>query len=155
MPHFEPGTHPATVKSVQFGTSKKGTATIAISFEGEGGHGVWYGYFTEKGTNGIRKTVTALGIPWDEENDATFGVEGLTTALVGLEAVLVVEMEDDLDGNPRPRIRWVNAPGGGALANPMDAAEVAKFAAQFRLDAGGGGGDGLEDIPFSPDYQVF
>lgn len=138
MPHFEVGTHPATVKSVQFGTSKKGTATIAISFEGEGGHGVWYGYFTEKGTNGIRKTVTALGTRWNEEDDATVDIAALQTFLVGREAVLVVEMDDDLDGNPRPRIRWVNAPGGGALANPMDDAELANFAAQFKLKAQGG-----------------
>lgn len=148
MPHFPEGTHMAKVTGVGFGTTSTGKSQIAISFAGDEGHGTWYGFFTPGGMKQLRKTITALGVPWGDDDDATFDIAGLQTSLLGHEAALVVEMEESDGYEPRLKIQWVNAPGGGALSNPMTQDEVAEFAAQFKVQAAGGADPDLSEIPF-------
>lgn len=54
---------------------------------------------------------------------------------------IVVEMEPDMNGIPRPTVRWINAPGrGGGLAGIKQAdrkSVLAKYGMKFRALAGG------------------
>lgn len=88
-----------------FGRARTGTEQIAVCFEVlegpyEGQRIQWFGYFTPAA---LPVTVRALRAAGLTGNDLT-KLDGLGTRDVDL----VVEMDPDRDGIPRPRVKWVN-----------------------------------------------
>lgn len=86
----------------------------------------WYGYFnTDDNFDRTCEALETMG--WDGKD---------LNALTGLgtkEFYAVVAYEQDLQGEMRPRIKWINSTAGGvALSNRLDAGEQASFASQMR-----------------------
>lgn len=81
----------------------------------------------------IRSLREAFG--WDGTDPFWFQ----DTDLSQMDIEIVVEMETGQDGVERPRVRWINRPGGGhGMPEPGDRrAILAKYGARFRALAGG------------------
>jgi hypothetical protein len=132
MSDIQAGTYRARAVSAALGETSTGSEQVAVEFElldvegNAGPHIVWYGYFTEKT---VKTTIKAL---------RTCGWTGdLLTDLSGIdtnEVSLVIEEESDQNGRMRPRVRWVNAPGGAGLSlkAPLDGEKARAFAAKMR-----------------------
>lgn len=86
-----------------FGQAKTGTHQIAVTFDLldlPGQRITWYGSFTERA---MERTVESLQYcGW------SCGRLDKLTGMGTQEVQLVIEHEDDQQGNPRPRVRWVN-----------------------------------------------
>jgi hypothetical protein len=124
---IEPGTHGARAVEAQLGYTKTGKEQVAVQFELENGSRItWYGYFTDKTKKTTFAALRACGWVGDDLSDLS--------GLVSNEVEVVIEEEDDQNGKPRMRVRWVNSPGGGsiALAKPMGEAQAAAFAKKMR-----------------------
>lgn len=85
--------------------------------------------------NNVRSLKEAFG--WDGADPFWLA----DTDLSDREVEIVVEMEAGQDGQPRPTVRWINAPGrGGGMGGikPADRnAVLAKYGGKFRALAGG------------------
>lgn len=111
------------------GETKAGQPQVAINFEiteGEqrGERAPWYGHFTDKTTESTILALRVCGWRGDDLAD----LSGISDN----EVEIVVEPEKDLEGNDRIKVRWVNAPGGVALAKKLDEPKKASFAAMMR-----------------------
>ena len=84
----------------------------------------WYGFFTEKTTERTLETLELCGWEGDDLSDLT-GIDRN-------EVYLVIEHEQDQQGEVRARVRWVNGAGGIAMQNRMDPAQAASFAQRMR-----------------------
>lgn len=109
--------------------SSSGNETIAIGFvalEGEpkGRQITWYGYFTEKTFD---RTIESMRYCGWEGNDLS-RLESCTRN----EVYIVVEHEEDQEGEMRARVRWVNSGGGVALKNRMDVGSAKAFAERMK-----------------------
>ena len=142
---IRPGTYTGTVTGTALGKTSSGKEQIGIGFDvhvsdPETGAPcsvpmTYYCYFhTDGALRNAMKSLAALGFDM-----ATRGIEELApedaalSPLVGAEAEVVLENEDDQDGNPRLRIKWVNRAGGGlAMKERMEPAEAKSFSAQLR-----------------------
>lgn len=120
----------------QFGRSKiQGTEQVVVNFEILDGASVgsriaWFGYFSDKT---VDRTLEALRICGWKGNDLATAIKGP----IDNEVSLVIEHETDPQGQVRPRVRWVNRPGGGGLKiDTMAPKDMATFAARLRLKAG-------------------
>jgi hypothetical protein len=130
---INPGRYAARAVATELGLTKGGNDQIAVELElADGEHSgeriVWYGYFTEKTA---KRTVESLRIcGWNGDDIAASPLPGLGSR----EVEIVVEMEDDLEGVPRARVRWINRAGGAGIAmkTPMDDARKRQFAASMR-----------------------
>jgi hypothetical protein len=121
----------------QFGLSKESKSQqVVVNFEileGEaaGQKIAWFGYFSDKT---VDKTMEALrNCGWKSDD-----IMDCVTSPLEQEVSLVVEHENDQKtGKPRPRIRWVNRPGGGGLKleTPMDDKDLRMFAAKLKVKA--------------------
>lgn len=124
----------AKVTAHALGRAGTGNEQIAISFDVEGeGSITWYGYFTDAAYKTTERALIALG--WNpEENNYAFDQLNETEILVGAEAMLVCEDDEDQEGRPVVRVRWVNSPNGGgvALKERLTAEEASSFAANLR-----------------------
>jgi hypothetical protein len=92
-----------------------------------GQHITWYGYFGEKSVDHTMKALRTCGWSTDSIDDLT-GVDQNEVSLVLVE-------ENDLQGYPRIKVRWINAPGGVggvALKAKMAPDEARTFAEQMR-----------------------
>jgi len=92
-----------------------------------GQHITWYGYFGEKSIEQTMKALRACGWSTDSIDDLT-GFDANEVSLVLVE-------ENDQQGYPRIKVRWVNAPGGVggvALKARMAPDEARSFADQMR-----------------------
>lgn len=90
-----------------------------------GQHITWYGYFTDKTTEGTLKSLRALGWATDDLSDLS-GIDAN-------EVYLVVAHEEDQEGQLRARVRWINASGGGlALKTRMDPGSAKAFAERMK-----------------------
>jgi len=65
-------------------------------------HMAWYGFFTDETIDSTHKALRALGWTGESYDDLT-GIDQL-------EVSCVVGTEDDQEGKPRNRIRWINKP---------------------------------------------
>lgn len=129
----------ARAKTWGLGETDKGTEQVAVEFEiltenAEMNHIVWYGYFSEKTWERTVESLRACG--WEGAD---------LTDLQGLEkneVELVIE-DEEYNGNPVAKVRWVNRPGGLALKAPLTGERARSFAATMReqikaMDAAGG-----------------
>lgn len=110
------------------GHSGNGSEQIAVLFDyvnqsGEPDRITWFGYFSDAACD---RTIEALRYCGWEGDD--FGrLEGLDKN----EVELVLETET-YEGKARLKVQWVNRLSGLALKAPMDASQVASFAARMR-----------------------
>lgn len=126
------GRHLVQVASHVLGRSgTKGTPHVAVLFEDANGDRItWYGYLTDAALEGTMKALGVLG--WDPMKfDGRVDSLNGTDLLRGQEAEIVVEMEE-WNGEPRPKVKWVNEPGGGGLGDGMSQDEASSFAADLR-----------------------
>jgi hypothetical protein len=98
----------------------------------------WYGAFSSTPMGKKGKTVAQVTV----ESLRAMGLKGNDLAAAqdqDLDQLVSVMVEhNEWDGKVRPRIAFVNTPGGGAikLNNPMPLQEVRKFAAMMRDSLG-------------------
>ena len=111
------GAYPARAREWGLGVSKTGTEQVGVMFEilsGEyaGKRRTWYGFFTDKTVDRTLESLEHCG--WNGES-----IKDLS-GLDRNEVSIVVDHEEDQDGNLRERIRWVNSQGGLALKDKLD-----------------------------------
>lgn len=142
MPSMMEGTHRVKVKAHALGRTSTGKEQLAVTFENDAGeHITAYLYFTEKTLDRTMETLTEV-LGWNAEQD-DHRIDALheSDTLVGNECEIVVE-DDTYDGKTRPRVKWINALGGGSvLKEQMDATAAQSFANTLRrriLSAKGG-----------------
>jgi len=126
---IEPQTVKARAVEAALGMTSKGGEQIAISFQllegpNEGSRVTWYGFFTEKTLARTFETLEHCG--W--EGDDLSNLDGIERN----DVYLVIEHEQDQDGQPRARVRWVNAVGGIAMQHRMAPAQATSFAQRMR-----------------------
>jgi len=129
------GRHKVNVVGHQLGRSggEKQTPYVAVLFESEqtiGDRITWYGYLSDAAFERTVSTLRLLG--WEPElHDGRLESLHNTDLLHGREADIVVELED-YNGQARPKVKWVNALGGGGLGEGMAADEVLQFSNTMR-----------------------
>src|SRR3954466_6748613 len=114
------GTYRARAVEGALGFTSKGTEQIAVQFtvvEGEqkGHYITWYGYFSEKTLERTLESLEYCGWEGDDVSD-----------LIGLdknEVTIVVEHEQDEEGQVRARVRWINSGGGIAMKERMNVSD--------------------------------
>ena len=138
-PAVNADTYRAKATAAALGYTQGGKPQVAIDFvlldggylsqwEGAiGQHVTWYGYFGENSITHTMKALRTCGWSTDSIDDLT-GFDQNEVSLVLVE-------ENDLQGYPRIKVRWVNAPGGTggvALKAKMAPDEARSFADQMR-----------------------
>jgi hypothetical protein len=71
--------------------------------------------------------------------------------LVGQECSITTEFEDDQEGNPRLRVKWINPKGGPKMDPNAKQSLAAKLSAKAGFAGNGGSGEdtvGDDDTPF-------
>lgn len=129
----------ARAQEWSLGESSKGTPYVAVRFAvlSEGAQWqqlTWYGYCSDATADRTIESLRLMGWQGDD-----------ITQLSGLDANdvdLVVELEE-YEGKQSPRVRWVNKPGGLAIAQPLEGDKLKAFGAAMRdkvraLDASAG-----------------
>lgn len=124
------GKHIARAVEWGLGTASTGTEQIAVLFDilqgpDAGERITWYGFFTEKTWERTVESLRACG--WTGSD---------LSVLDGLDAndvQLVVENEQNDQGQIYPRVRWVNKVGGGlGLKQQLEPAAARTFAQRMR-----------------------
>lgn len=108
------------------GTGKEQVAVLLEILEGEhmGEQITWYGYFTEKTVDRTMQSLRYLGWETDDLSD-----------LAGIgsnEVRVVIEHEEDQQGEMRARVKWINGGGGIGLKDKMDDNAARAFAARMK-----------------------
>jgi hypothetical protein len=133
MPLLGAGRHRVQVVSHILRKSSGGTPSVAVLFESQetiGDRITWDGYLTDAALERTLASLKILG--WDPaEHDGKIETLHGTDVLKGAEAEIVVELEE-YNGQARPKVKWVNAVGGGGLGEGMDAEDVIAFSASLR-----------------------
>lgn len=129
------------------GRASTGTEQVAVQFEyvdpqsRETRSITWYGYFSsEKAQEIADDALKALG--WDPaKNGWNYYVlnddSPEQNPILGKTAQLVLGMDEDLDGNPQLRVKFVNSGGGLAMKERMDPDAAKAFSAKMRARVGG------------------
>lgn len=123
------GNWKARATEAALGFSSKGTQQVAVDLvllEGDdaGKHITWYGYFSDATFERTIESLRTLGWEGDDLSNLT-GIDKN-------DVYAVIEHEDDLQGQPRARVKWINGSGGLALKERMDAGQAKAFAAQMK-----------------------
>ncbi len=112
------------------GRAGTGKEQVAVQFQLMDADGVsgptitWYGYFTDSTYERTVESLRHCGWAGDDLSD----LSGIDTN----EVSLVIENEE-YEGKATPKVKWVNAPGGGlALKEQLSADEARSFAAQMK-----------------------
>lgn len=107
------------------GTGKEQVGVELEILEGDakGQRITWRGYFTDGTFDRTIESLRHLG--W-QGNDLA-DLRGINAN----EAVAVIEHEQ-YEGKLRARVQWINAPGGIALKERLDASQTAAFAARMK-----------------------
>jgi hypothetical protein len=112
------------------GRTSKGTEQVAVEFQLYDAEGVpgasitWFGYFSDATFERTIESLRHCGWVGDDLSDLT-GIDSN-------EVSLVIENEE-YQGKLYPKVRWVNAPGGGvALREQLSATEAKSFAQRMR-----------------------
>lgn len=126
MTLIKPGKYNAKVKDHAIGETKGGAPQAIIRFEfvadGTDRELAWYGYFTDKT---VERTIKALVICGLDGASASGPLE------IGREVSITVDIDQDLSGNDRNVIRWVNALGDTGTAKSMPQSEAKAKLARF------------------------
>jgi len=127
------------------GKASTGTEQVAVQFEYKDEQGqphtiTWYGYFSsEKAQEIADDALKALG--WDPaKNGWNYYVLNDDTSdnpILGKTASLVLVEDTDLDGNPRMKVKFVNAGGGAMMKERMDPDAARAFSAKMRARVSG------------------
>lgn len=131
MSEIANGVYRARAVSGGLGETSTGKEQVAIECELMDSEGVvgphitWFGYFTEKTTESTLRALRTFGWVGDDLANLT----GIETN----EVSLVIENEE-YEGRVTPKVRWVNAPGGGGigLKAPLAPDRAKSFAAKMR-----------------------
>ena len=120
------GTYVARGVSAALGYTSKGSEQVAVQFKlNETGEKIaWYGYFSEKTFDRTIETLRLCGWAGNDLDDLS-GIDAN-------EVEIVVEHENDLNNEPRARVRWVNKVGGAALKEQLKPNEARSFAAKMK-----------------------
>jgi hypothetical protein len=126
------GKYAARATSGALATAKTGTPQVGVEFQiTQGEHAgqcmTWYGFFTDLTTDRTIESLRHCGWQGDDLSD----LRGIDAN----EVQIVIDEEQDKEGNFRQRIRWVNAMGGLALQGRMDEQSAKAFAASMRARA--------------------
>lgn len=124
---IEPGTYRARARTAAMGMTGTGKEQVAVLFDlldHQGQSITWYGYWTEAA---IDRTVESLrNCGWRGADVSDF------TGIDANEVFIVIEHEDDLNGVPRARVKWVNGSGGLAMRAALDPTQVKTVAARLK-----------------------
>ena len=122
----------AVAKDVQWGETKNGKKQVAVQFELLSGDDMgqtvtWFGYFTDGTWKRTMESLRYMGWRGDDLSDL---------GPLDQQVEIVVEL-DEYNGKIRPKVQWVNRPGGGRvkLEKPLGDSELKKFAAQMKQRA--------------------
>lgn len=130
MEQLQNGRYRARAVDAVLGIADTGTKQVAVLFEllDMPGQSIpWYGYFTEKTEDRTLESLMHAG--WHGDDLSNLMCDGLGES----EVSLVVEQEQDQQGEWRPRVKWVNALGAGALVkNEMTDVDKVAFAQKMR-----------------------
>lgn len=114
-----------------FGKSKeKGTPQVGIEFEFQTQDGGtermwWIGYLTEKAKDRALETLAMIGFNGDENfGEGSFDPESQVELDISLE---------EYEGKMRPRINWVNEPGGKKFSD-LPVTEVKSMLIEAGID---------------------
>lgn len=123
------GTYRARPKSATLSVSGSGKEQVSVVFDlldpgFEGQTLQWWGYFSSD--KAVEIAVKALRTCGWQGND----LQDLTSVDPECEVELVVELEE-YEGKTRPKVKWVNAPGG-PTAPPLEAQKAKAFAASMK-----------------------
>lgn len=123
------GTFKARATEGALGWTSKGKEQIAVSFvllegDAEGSQITWYGYFSDKTQDRTIESLRVCGWQGDDLSDLT-GIDAN-------EVWLVIEHEENDQGEVRARVRWVNGGGGVQMKEPMAADQAKAFAARMK-----------------------
>lgn len=134
----EGGRYAGKVASVEMGETKNGNVCMSIRFDcGESGSLRGDLFFSDNAWEYAAKALLALG--WDGEANG-WAIEKMIADrfLVGREASLVVEMDEYPVGSGKwhPKVKYINAPGGGVIAERFTPAALADWASNFRAKLG-------------------
>ena len=126
---IEEGRYRARATDAKLGVAQTGSDTVAVAFElldHPGQHITWYGYFTEKTVERTMESLRYCG--W--ENDDVSNLSGISSN----EVELVIEHEDDKEGKPRARVKWINKTGSSKaqLKTEMNDAQKKSFASKMK-----------------------
>jgi hypothetical protein len=130
------GTFNARGVTGALGMSSTGKEQVAVDivvsdpgFEGE--HITWYGYFTEGTIDRTFESLRHLGWQGDDLRDLS-GIDRLPVRIV-------VAWDSYTDGNGKThenlKVKWINAPGGLALKQPLTEDQAKSFASRMRAHA--------------------
>jgi hypothetical protein len=132
---LKPGTFRARATAAVLAESGNGNPQIAISFqildEAFAGSTIpYYGSFSKNLGKGkktpFQRTIEALRLCGWEGDD----LSDLSTVTAN-EVSLVLDFEE-FEGEKKLKVKWVNAPGGVAVKNPMNEVQAKGFAARMR-----------------------
>jgi hypothetical protein len=125
------GSYKARAEEGTLGETAGGNPQVAVLLRLlNGGPGVeqqlvtWYGSFGDKSVDRTIESLRHLGWKGDDLSD----LQGLGET----EVTVVIAHEADLQGQPRARVKWINAGGGLALKTRMDAGSAKAFAEKMR-----------------------
>lgn len=130
MPHItEPGRYMAKVLSAEVGEAQTGTPFVRLDLEtvlppdeDAGKHISAYLYLSEKA---FERTTNVLKEVFDFDGEFA----DLEKQVVKKECSITVEEEDDQDGNPQMRVKWVNRP---RRSKPVEDGFLAKLTKKAR-----------------------
>lgn len=118
------GRHSAIVRSVQFGTTKKGIEQVVVEFQivsdgpDSGASITWFGFFSDKA---VSRTLDALKMTGWDGNDLT-QVEALAEAGKLSTTVQIVVEHETYNEKTTAKVKWINRIGGKVkLEKPMEA----------------------------------
>lgn len=126
---IEAGTYRAKAVEGALGETSTGKEQVAVVFDllDAGQKITWYGYFTDKTLESTFRALRTAGWTGQDLSDlSTLSREDVP------EVHLVVEHEDDKEGQPRARVRWVNSTGGMGLKSALAPDKAKAFAARMR-----------------------
>jgi hypothetical protein len=125
---IEDGAWKARAREAALATAGTGTPQLGIDFEilegpSQGQHITAYLYFGEGSFDRTIESIRLCG--WKGTNLADL------TGITDNEVRIVVEQEE-YNGKLYQKVKWINALGGVAVQNRMNAGEAADFAARMR-----------------------
>lgn len=129
-----------TVQAVALGRTKKGDEQLVITFDtnDDPRYVTAYRFFTEAALPYTEADLRSLG--WDPvANSWALDLLISSDHLVGAKASLVCAYEE-YEGKKRLKVKFINAPGGGAVKDRMTVDEASDFTRRLRGRLGVTGG---------------
>jgi len=123
----------AVIGTATLGVSSKGTDQVGVEIEilegpGAGEKKTWYGYFTEATAQRTVESLKHMG--WS-------GVWGELAETVGTKECVAVLDWETYNGVESLKVQWINAAGGVAMKQTMDAGSRAAFEARMKSTVAG------------------